>query len=95
MKRLVLIVSAASLALGLLIATYSWQAQNIADNNARQQAEAALPPGTYGATWITPTIPIEERALGMAFGFGLSFLGAFGLYASLRIPQSPAVKQSD
>ena len=86
MKRLVQYVSIGALVLGLIIAFYWWQAQNIASEVAKDQAEAAH---GYGAGWVTPAIPVEDRALGMAFGFGLAFLGAFGLSASLRLPEPP------
>ena len=92
MKRLVQIVSAAALVLGLVIAVYWWQAQNIAFQSAKDQAESTAGTSGYAFTW--PTIPIEDRALGVAFGFGLAFLGAFGLYASLQLPE-PDLRETE
>ncbi len=87
MKALIQIVSTSALVVGLAIALYSWQAQNIVNAQAEQQARAqAQARGQNSWSWGTATIPEADRALGLAFGFGLSFLGAFGLYAQLRLP---------
>ena len=92
MKRLIQTISILALLGGVAIALYSWQAQNVANNladqNAREQAQAL---GKNSWSWSVEPIPDIDRALGLAFGFGLSFLGAFGLYAQLRLPEPPAV----
>lgn len=88
MKAFIQTVSVLALVAGLAIALYSWQAQNIVNAQAAQQAQEQSRGQTFYA-WSTPTVPVADRALGLAFGFGLSFLGAFGLYAQLRLPSSP------
>jgi hypothetical protein len=91
MKAFTQIVSTLALVVGVAIAFYSWQAQNIANSQAEQQAhEQAQARGQNSWGWSTVDIPVTDRALGLAFGFGLSFLGAFGLYAQSRLPRLPA-----
>lgn len=91
MKTAIQVIGTLALVCGLLIALYAWQERNMANAEARQQAEARnVGKPSQVTMWMNPTIPVEDRALGMAFGLGLSFLGAFGLYAQLRMPEQPA-----
>lgn len=90
MKTFIQIISVLALVCGLAIAYYSWQEQNIVNVQAEQVLAQAKAQGHTDYSWTRETIPPTDRALGLAFGLGLSFLGAFGLYAVLRLPNPPA-----
>jgi hypothetical protein len=85
MKVFVNIVSTLALVLGVAIAFYSWQAPNIIRIETGlplKSLEGSSPPN--GFSYVSYP-GLEERQLGLEFGFGLAFLGAFGLYTQVRV----------
>lgn len=84
MRYFINFVSAWALAFGLAIAFYSWQEPYILQVTTGQRTEQVFQSTRQAGVYLMRYQGVEERQLGLEFGMGLAFLGAFGLYAQGR-----------
>ena len=69
---------------GLLIALWEWQVDNVSNGLAEGEARSQASSGQAAISWSFQPAPVADRAMGMAFAFLLCGIGCFTYFVAMQ-----------